>query len=106
MSAVLPYLILLAGGAISAALVSHEEAFRTTSYSARIEMTTESDRTALIPTPDRWRVRWGRGRRRRSPGRGGASRSGRGKIFGESVVASGRERRLMCGRVTPGSVVR
>ncbi|MBP5941341.1 hypothetical protein [Streptomyces acidiscabies] len=52
----------LAGGALSAALASYEEAFRATSYASHVEIQVQTDRKEPIPTPDRWRTRWGRRR--------------------------------------------
>ncbi|WLW58104.1 hypothetical protein [Streptomyces sp. YU58] len=42
----------LAGGAMSAALASYEEAFRVTSHEAHIEIRAQAERKAPIPLPD------------------------------------------------------
>ncbi|HEY8980619.1 MAG TPA: hypothetical protein VIU15_13650 [Streptomyces sp.] len=53
----------LAGGALTAALSAYEEAFRVTSHESHVEIQARADRKEPIPTPDRWKARWGRGRR-------------------------------------------
>jgi hypothetical protein len=42
----------LAGGALSAALASYEEAFRVTSHASHIELRAQAERKAPIPLPD------------------------------------------------------
>ncbi|MFH8407152.1 hypothetical protein ACH4FX_20500 [Streptomyces sp. NPDC018019] len=48
----------VAGGAMSAALASYEEAFRATSHAAHAEIRAQAERTAPVPSPD---GPWGRG---------------------------------------------
>jgi hypothetical protein len=56
----------LAGGAMSGALASYEEAFRVTAHESHVELRAQADRTAPLLTPDRHRGGWfGRLRLRR-----------------------------------------
>ncbi|MFC8348247.1 hypothetical protein [Streptomyces sp. NPDC057280] len=60
----------LAGGAMSAALASYEEAFRITAHVSHVEITAQAERRAPLLSPD---DHWGR-----SPGEtGGAGAEGR-----------------------------
>ncbi|GAB2812719.1 hypothetical protein [Streptomyces daliensis] len=54
----------LAGGAMSAALASYEEAFRTTAHASHVEIRAQAERKAPLLSPD---GHWGR-----SPGETGA----------------------------------
>ncbi|MET8830431.1 hypothetical protein ABZX40_33645 [Streptomyces sp. NPDC004610] len=48
----------LAGGAMSAALASYEEAFRITAHESHVEIRAQADRKAPVLSPD---APWGRG---------------------------------------------
>ncbi|MFF6989714.1 hypothetical protein [Streptomyces sp. NPDC010273] len=83
MHALLPYLVMLgflaavlglftwparrirhrgtAGGAMSGALASYEEAFRATSHASHYEIRAQSERKAPTDSPDGWQRRRGKG---------------------------------------------
>ena len=65
----------LAGGAVSAALASYEEAFRVTAHESHVEIRAQAERKTPVPTPDGQ----GEHRRYRADGRSVERRGPRGR---------------------------